>query len=67
METKNTHGGARPGTGRKNENAVPYKTTVSGALMEEYLKYYPKTNLNKDLKEIMAIKIAEKKQKELLK
>lgn len=63
METKNTHGGKRAGTGRKKENAVPYKTTVPGDLLEEYLKYYPKTKLNKDLKEMMSIKIAEKKGK----
>lgn len=67
MESKHTHGGARPRTGRKNENAVAYKTTVPGDLLKEYLKYYPKINLNLALKEHMTNKIAEAKQKELLK
>lgn len=67
METKKTHGGARAGTGRKNENSVPYKTTVPGDLLEEYLKYYPKIELNKGLRRFMEEKIAEAKQKEMLK
>ncbi len=61
METKNTHGGKRAGTGRKNENSVPYKTTLPGDLLEEYLKHYPKIELNLALREHMTKKIAEAK------
>jgi hypothetical protein len=63
METKNTHGGKRAGTGRKNKNSVPYKTTVPGDLLEKFLKYYPKKMLNEALKDFLDKKIAEAEEK----
>lgn len=58
METKKTHGGARAGSGRTKENAVPYKTTLPEDKLETFLRYYPKIELNKALRKIMDEKIA---------